>query len=165
MQREWAAAALRSVDAGVPVFRVQSLESYLAERMAAPRFHTGALVFLSGMSALIALLGVYGAVSYSVTRKLPEYGVRMALGATPGRLRTLLAVRVLAPAGLAGVAGLIAAGMAGRFLQSLMYGVKTELWMEGGAAALALLSGAAMAALLAARSLGRLNPMTLLRAE
>jgi predicted permease len=160
-----ARAALLSVDAGVPVFGVQSLEQHRAERLAQPRLYTGALVFFGVFAAMLALLGLYGVVSYSVAQRTPELGVRMALGATARGLRAMILRQSMLPLGIALVVGLAAAPAAGKLLVYLIYNARTATPGECALAALLLLAGAALAILVAARRIGQMDPGRVLRAE
>jgi putative ABC transport system permease protein len=160
-----ARAALVSVDPAVPVFGVQSLEQHRAERLAQPRLYTGALLFFGGFAALLALLGLYGVVSYSVAQRTPELGVRMALGATTRGLRAMVFRQSMLPLGLALLAGLAAAPVAGKLLAHLIYNARAASAGECLASALLLLGAAAMAILIAARRIGRMDPAGVLRAE
>jgi predicted permease len=160
-----ARAALVSVDPAVPVFGVQSLEQHRAERLAQPRLYTGALLFFGGFAALLALLGLYGVVSYSVAQRTPELGVRMALGATTRGLRAMVFRQSMLPLGLALLAGLAAAPVAGKLLAHLIYNARAASAGECLASALLLLGAAALAILIAARRIGRMDPAGVLRAE
>lgn len=160
-----ARAALLSVDAGVPVFGVQSLEQHRAERLAQPRLYTGARAFFGVFAAMLALLGLYGVVSYSVAQRTPELGVRMALGATARGLRAMILRQSMLPLGIALAVGLAAAPAAGKLLVYLIYNARTATPGECALAALLLLAGAALAILVAARRIGQMDPGRVLRAE
>ncbi|MBN9656969.1 MAG: ABC transporter permease [Acidobacteria bacterium] len=160
-----ARAALAGVDPNVPVFAVQSMDSYLAERTAKPRMYTGTLVFFGLFAAFLAVLGLYATVSYSVSQRTQEMGVRLALGGTPGLLCGLI-LRQSMPV----VLGALAAGTAvvlalGRLLSALLYQAKEVTWQDCSAAGLGLALIAGLAILMAARRVSRLNPALVLRPE
>ncbi len=130
-----------------------------------PRFYTTAILFLGVFALLLAMIGIYGVAAYSVTQRTHEIGVRIALGAAPGRLRATLVRQGMLPvvAGMAvGVAGAIASG---RFLNSLMASAEplgAQTCILGGL----LLTATALAALWFATSrVIQVDPMTALKSE
>lgn len=160
-----ARAALASVDPQVPVFAVQSMDSYLAQRTAKPRLYTGTLVFFGLFAGFLAVLGLYATVSYSVSQRIHEMGVRLALGGTPGLLRGLI-LRQSMPVVLGALAAGIAVVLAlGRLLSALLYQAKEVTWQDCAAAGLALALIAGLAILMAARRVSMVNPAQVLRPE
>jgi putative ABC transport system permease protein len=121
--------------------------------------------FFGGLALLLAMIGLYGVMSYNVTRRRNEIGIRMALGAEPGRVLRMVMeeVAVLIGSGLA--IGLGAAIATTRFVESFLYGMKpNDPWtLSLAAAVLALV--AILAGLLPARRASRLDPMNALREE
>lgn len=114
---------LQRVNRYVPVFRVMSLASHMAEASADSRL-TAALVAVCGaMALLLATIGVYGVIAYSVARRQREIGVRLALGAQPRHIVHLVMTEgfTVTAAGIA--MGLFAAAFAARGLESLLYGI------------------------------------------
>lgn len=157
--------AVQSVDPRLPIFNVKTMEERLAEALARPRFYATAMLFFGGFAALLALIGVYGVVSYAALQQRREMGIRLALGATPRRLRASLLTRSMmtVAAGLApGIAGAI---VARRYLETLI----------GGAAAVtpntSILTGGAIAGIAAAaawfatRQIARLDIAEVVRAD
>jgi putative ABC transport system permease protein len=115
---------IQSVDPQVPVFGAKTMQQRLDEVFAAPKFYRTAVWIFAGFAALLAVIGIYGIVSYAVVQRTQEMGVRMALGTTPVRLRSMLlrqSLLVVAAGALPGIAG---AQLTGRFLESLMEGAK-----------------------------------------
>jgi putative ABC transport system permease protein len=142
-----------------------TMEEMVSESIAAPRFRT----FLAGTFAILALLlamaGIYGVMSYVVTQRTSEIGLRMALGAARGNVLGLVLSRaaVLALAGLAVGAGLSLA--ASRFIGAMLFGLKAT---DPGTYAMVLLSVASIAILAAAGPAwraSRIDPMVALREE
>ena len=115
---------IQSVDPQVPVFGVKTMQQRLDEVFAAPKFYRTAVWIFAGFAVLLAVIGIYGIVSYAVSQRTQEMGVRMALGTTPVRLRSMLlrqALLMVAAGALPGIAG---AQLTGRFLESLIDGAK-----------------------------------------
>jgi putative ABC transport system permease protein len=115
--------AVRSVDRDVVVNDVQLLEERVAQSIARPRLSVWLLTGFSGIALLLAAIGIYGVMAYSVAQRTREIGVRMALGADPTNVRRLVVKQGMRPA-LFGVAvGLLAAFGATRLIAKLLYGV------------------------------------------
>jgi putative ABC transport system permease protein len=152
-----------SIDRDVAVFRTVTLESHLGEALAQNRLIV-ALVATCGVLALaLALIGVYGIVSYTVARRTREIGVRIALGATPWQVvRLLLADNgVVVAVGL--VIGMVAAAGAARLLGSMLYGVSSTHASSYGLVLIVVALVAGIACLVPAmRALG-VNPVAALR--
>jgi putative ABC transport system permease protein len=143
----------------------ESMDGLISGTIARERFQTALLTVFAACALLLAVVGVYGLLSYGVARRTSEMGVRMALGANSGRIARL----VLGEGGvlaLAGVAlGLVGSLMATRALQGMLYEVKTS----DPSALLAVVASFAAAALAAcylpARRASRIDPSEALRAE
>jgi ABC-type antimicrobial peptide transport system permease subunit len=163
------AGALRSAvaasDPGVPLARLSTLDDVVGESLRRPRFTFVLLGALAGTAALLAALGLFGVLAYSVGQRLPEMGVRLALGATPGDIALLVlgeGARLCA-AGLA--AGLAAAVALAPFLGELLYEVSPrDPWPYAAVVLLVAATGLA-ATWWPARRASRVAPATALRAE
>jgi ABC-type antimicrobial peptide transport system permease subunit len=137
----------------------------LNDSLAAERFQTFVLVVFGVSALLLAMLGIYGVLSYSVAARKQEIGVRMALGATRRKIYRLTLAEAGVPvfAGLA--TGLAASALAGRLIQNLLYGTRPidppVLLMVTGF----FLLSAAAAALLPARRAASVDPMEALRSD
>src|SRR6185503_15275148 len=119
----------------------------------------------AGAALLIAALGVYGMLSYSVSSRLREIGVRLALGAAPDRMVRFVLGEGLRLAALGVLIGLAAALAAGRVTRSVVVEVSPADPRILGAVAAAMLAVAAVAALLPARRASAVDPMVVLRQE
>ena len=147
------------------VFRFRTLSEQVAASLLRERLLATLAGFFGGLALLLAVLGLYGTVAYSVARRSSEIGIRMALGA-PGRrvVRMVLGdvVRMVAPGVLLGLA--LALG-ASRFLTSFLYGLEATDPAVLGAATVVLAVAALVAGALPASRAARVDPMVAVRAE
>jgi len=158
-------AALRDIDKDQPVSKLAALARQIDGSVASHRL---AVILLSGFAVVALLLsavGLYGLVSYSVARRTQEIGVRVALGASPGRVRA----GVLKQAAVLGIAGVLL-GLAGalaltRTIQSLLFGVSAYDPVTFAAVALLLLVVTLAASYMPARRASAVDPMVALRQE
>ena len=116
---------IRSVDDQVPIFGVKTMEQRLDEGLIRPHFYRTSVLFFAGFALLLAVIGIYGIVSYAVGQRTKEMGVRLVLGAMPARLRGNLLARGLLTILAGAIPGLIGARFSGRLLESLIYGAKS----------------------------------------
>ena len=153
------------VDRSVAAYRARSLESRIGEALATDRL-AAAMIGVCGVLALmLATVGVYGVVAFAVARRAREFGVRVALGARPTQILSLVlgeGARVTA-AGI--VVGIVAAFAATKGLARLLYGVSASDSMTFAAVALALTAVTMVATVLPAGRALRVDPMTVLRDE
>jgi len=157
--------AVNEIDKDVPVYRIRTLPDYLSQSIAQPRLNA----MLVGLFALIALLlaaaGIFGVMSYSVTQRTQEIGIRLALGAQRYDVLRLIIVQGMRFVGAGLLLGLISVFASTRLLQSLLFGIgATDLPTLLGVAA--ILSGVALiACLLPALRASRVDPVIALRAQ
>jgi putative ABC transport system permease protein len=97
----------------------------LQDALARPKFYRTALLFFAGFALLLAVIGIYGVVSYAVAQRNREMGVRLALGTTPVRLRGMLLGQGLLPVAAGALFGVAGAMLSERFLESLVAGAKS----------------------------------------
>jgi len=158
-------AAMKEIDPALPLANVATLETLLDQSVAQPRFLAALLTGFALLAALLALVGVYGLLSFAVSRRVRELGVRMALGA--GRARVLrLVLRQSAVLVIFGLAGGVPLAVAvSRLLRTLLFGVRPDdpLTIAGMAAAIAL--AAFVASLPPALRAARIDPVVALREE
>ncbi|HEX7050478.1 MAG TPA: ABC transporter permease [Longimicrobiales bacterium] len=157
--------AVRAIDDDVPITDARPLDDVLGQSMARRRFFAGVLTFFGALALILGAVGVYGVTAYAVGARLPEFGVRMALGATPRRVLRDAHLSGLAPVLLGLAVGTAGALAANRLLTSLLYGVGAGDPLTLAGAALVLGSVTALASWLPARRVGRVDPVTVLRAE
>ncbi len=148
-----------------PVTHVTTLTRTIAESVGDQRMHAALLGVFAGVGLALALLGVYGVVSYSVTRRTQEIGVRMALGAAQADVLRMVLRQGLTLVALGAAIGSAGALAAVRVIASELYGVKpSDPWTFAGGAALLLVVGC-MACWIPARRAMRVDPMVALRYE
>jgi putative ABC transport system permease protein len=135
------------------------------DSVARPRFQLVLLLVFAGIAMLLATLGVYGVVSYSVTQRTQEIGIRVALGARSRDVTRLVLREGLLLAGLGVAVGLACAVACTRLLESLLYEVAPNDPLTLGAVACLLLAVALAAAILPARRAAKVDPMVALRYE
>jgi putative ABC transport system permease protein len=157
--------AVRTLDAQLPLAELRTLEGVVAASVARPRFLATLLAVFAAVALGLAAIGVFGLLSYAVAQQTREIGVRLALGARPGRVVRLVVGRAfrLVLVGLALGAG--AALALGRVLEGLLYGVRPADPVTLGGVVLVLGLTAALACALPARRAARVDPAVALRAE
>jgi predicted permease len=157
--------AIRSVDPDVPVYGARTMEQRLDEALARPKFYSAAVLFFAAFALLLAVIGIYGVVSYAVAQRTQEMGVRMALGATSGRLRSAVLRQGLITVAAGAVPGIAGAMLAGRFLASLIDGAKSVSVETCAASVLFIAAIAALGTWIATRRIARLDILEILRAD
>lgn len=157
--------ALRQASGGLPVAHIRSMQEIEARSIARQRFNMMLLIVFGSAGLLMAVIGVYGVMSYSVQQRTQELGVRMALGAQTWNLRNMVIGQGMMLSGLGIVLGIGGAFAVTRFLASFLFGVKTWDPIAFIAAPLILCVVALFAVWIPARRATRVDPMTALRIE
>jgi putative ABC transport system permease protein len=157
--------ALAAVDPDVPLANVQTIEEIVAGSIAQPRFSMLMLGIFATIALLLAAIGIYGVISYSVAQRTHEIGVRMALGARQVDVVRMVAKQVLVMAGIGIAIGAALALAAGGVLTKLLFGVRPSDPLTFGAVALGLAAVALVAAAVPAWRAARLDPVAALRAD
>jgi ABC-type antimicrobial peptide transport system permease subunit len=159
--------AIHDLAPGLPVFQVQTMRQGLYTLNGLLLFQIGASIaaIMGGLGLTLAVIGLYGVVSYAVSRRVHEIGLRMALGASQGDVLRMVLKQGLALAGAGVVLGLAGAAAATRLLTSFLFAVKPgdPLTYLGVAVVLAMVAIAA--SYLPARRATRIDPLAALRQE
>lgn len=153
------------VDRNMPVFNLVTMEERISATMERRRIELFVIGCFSVLAFFLAVTGVYGVINYAVTRRTRDFGVKLALGAKPGRIaaEVMRSSLVLAAAGL--VPGLALSYAAARYMSSLLYKVTPDDLQLYAGAALLLLAAIAAASFIPARRASRTDPMRALRWE
>jgi putative ABC transport system permease protein len=147
----------------VPQFST-SEQAYGAQ-LAPRRFNLALIGVFGGTALLLALAGIYGSITFHVARRTHEIGVRMALGAQPGRVVSMVVRRSLLLAGIGVTAGIVVALALARLASSLLYGIAPHDPVSYAAAAGVLLLAAVAAGWIPALRAARVDPSAALRSE
>jgi predicted permease len=158
-------AAVHRADADVPLKDMRTMTEVFQQSVAERRFQVLLAGAFAATALLLASLGIYGVVSYSVTRRTNEMGIRMALGAQSYNIYGMVLRQAMTPVVLGLAAGLGAALAAGRVLASLLYEVSPRDPFTIAAVALLLAAVGLAACVLPALRATRLDPLTALRCE
>jgi putative ABC transport system permease protein len=158
-------AQVREVDPNLPIVGLSTMSEVVSQSIATPRFYTVLLATFAGLALVLAAIGIYGVISYTVAQRSRELGIRIALGASRGRviggvLRDGLTLTVI------GVAiGLAAAFGVTRFISSMLFGVAAVDVGTFASVALVLTSVAVLASWWPARRAAAVDPLIAMRSE
>jgi len=158
-------AELSAIDSELPPGTVTTLQGVIDRSVAQPRFRTSLISAFAIVALMLAAVGLYGLISYSVTQRTREIGIRMALGAGPAQVLTPMLREGLALAVIGTGIGLVGALVSGRVLSSFVFGIGTSDPITFGIVALMLLAVAFVAILIPSRRALRVDPITALRTE
>jgi putative ABC transport system permease protein len=154
-----------TIDPKQPVANIKAMEQWVSESIEQPRFRTILFGIFSGAALLLSIVGIYGVMSYVVTQRTHELGIRLALGARPGDVMRLVIRQGMIPA-LAGLAiGLVAALALTRFIKGFLYGIRATDPLTFAAITLTLLVVSLLACYQPARRAAKVDPLVALRGE
>ena len=156
-------AAVAGVDRDQPLVRVRTMEEAMSESVAQPRLRTTLLALFSVVALALSLIGVYGVMAYAVSERTHELGVRIALGASPGDIRSLVVGQGTRLAGAGIAIGIVGALAASRALGALLFGISATDPITFAVTAAVLAAAGIAAAYLPARRASRIDPVSLLR--
>jgi putative ABC transport system permease protein len=162
-----AMAAIRrevsAMDPALPITNLRTLSATVEESMSRTTFTMSLLVLAAMVALFLGAVGVYGVISYVVSQRSAEMGVRQALGAAPADVRSLVLHQGLALVAVGVVVGLAAAGLMGRLLSSLLYGVSPFDVVTFSIGAVVFLSVGLFASMIPAVRAARIEPAVALR--
>jgi predicted permease len=157
--------AVQSVDREIPVYGVKTYQQRLDQTLAVPRFRTTVFLFFGGFALLLAIAGIYGVSSYSITQRRREIGVRIAIGASAQGVRAMILRQALWPIGAGMLIGFGGAAWQGKVLEHLLPAAP-PVDMAASSTAAAMLSVVALLAIWSATgSVLKLNPIEVLKSE
>jgi putative ABC transport system permease protein len=156
---------VQALDKNQPVYSIRTLDSVLSESVAAPRFRTLLLGIFAGVALILAAVGIYGVISYAVSQRTQEIGIRMALGAQAADVLKLV-VRAGMTFALIGVAlGLAGAFALTRLMTTLLFGVRPTDTATFVTVSVGLIVVALLACYIPARRATKVDPLVALRYE
>ncbi|HYE91654.1 MAG TPA: FtsX-like permease family protein, partial [Terriglobales bacterium] len=153
------------IDPELAIANVRTLDAVVSSSVSRPRFAVAVLGAFGLSALLLAVIGVYGVLSYAMTRRRRELAVRMALGARPGEVRRLVVRSGLQLAGVGVVVGLAAALAGGRALRALLFEVSPTDPITVAAVGVVLVGAALLASWIPARRATTVSPAEVLRGE
>src|SRR6185295_1209133 len=154
---------VRSVDPDVPIAQVRTLDEVLSTSLAEPRVYTLLLLVFAALALTLATIGLYGVVSYTVTQRTPEMGVRLALGSERGAVVRLVLRQGLSLALTGTAIGLVVTLGVARLLTRLVPGAEPSDPLTLSAVSALLIGVALIASYLPARRASRVDPTVALR--
>ena len=157
--------AVSSVSRSLPVTQMQTMQQVYDKSMARTAFTLTLLAISGGMALLLAGIGIYAVISYTVSQRTREIGIRMALGARQDRLKLMFVRNGLLWGGIGAAAGLVAAAMLSQLMSALLFEINPIDPLTYGVVVVALLGAAAVASYVPARRVTRINPVEALRTE
>jgi putative ABC transport system permease protein len=159
------ATAVHEIDANQPLVKIRTMEENVATSVAQPRFRTVLLAILAGLALLIAAVGIYGVMAFSVSQRTREIGTRMALGSTPAQVFQLVIRDGLRLTVVGVVLGLAGAAAVARYLSSMLFEVSFVDPLTIVAMSVLLMVVALIACYIPARRATRVDPTVALRYE
>jgi putative ABC transport system permease protein len=160
-----ARAALNKIDSELPIIQPTTMTQVMDQSLGQQRLTTTLLGIFAGIALLLAMIGIYGAVAYTVTQRTGEIGVRMALGAQTRDVLRLVILQGMAPVVIGLAAGVIAALALGRVITAQLYQVSAHNPALLAAVSAVLATIALLACLIPARRASNVNPIQALRTE
>jgi putative ABC transport system permease protein len=158
-------AELRKLDPELPVPQFRTMQDIVSASVAERKFQLSLVLVFAGIALALACLGIFGVVSYTVAQRRGEMGIRLALGATAGNLRSMVVRQGLMPVVVGLTCGIVGAVALGRVMEGMLFGVQSGDPWTLAAVSLTLLGVAAAACYIPAMRVSRADPLTALRYE
>jgi predicted permease len=157
--------AVWSVNASLPLASVRTMEDICNQSLAQTSFALVMLGIASSMALLLGIIGTYGVISYTVSQRRREIGIRLALGAQPGELKRMFVRYAVVLAGIGVAVGLGAAAGLMRLMKALLFGISPLDPLTYTTVPLVLVAAAVLASYLPARRAAKVDPVEALKAE
>jgi putative ABC transport system permease protein len=157
--------AVWSVNSSLPLAAVRTMQDIYGQSMARTSFTLVMLAIAGAMALVLGVIGIYGVISYAVSQRRSEMGIRLALGAQQGELRRMFVGHGLALAGIGVAIGLATAVGLTRLMKSLLFGISPLDPLTYAAVPVLLVAAAVLASYLPARRAATVDPVEALRAE
>jgi predicted permease len=154
-----------SLDPAQPAFEFKTMQERVEETWATPRLMSFLLVCFAVLALTLAVVGLYGVMAFNGLRRMREIGVRLALGAMPAQIRTMMLRQGMRLLGVGLAVGFVGAIALSRIIRSLLFGVSVNDPLIYGSVSLVLAAAALFACWVPARRASKVNPMITLRAE
>lgn len=155
-------SVVKEIDPTQPLVNVRTMETALANTVAQPRFQMTLLLAFAGLALVLAAIGVYGVMAYTVSQRVPEIGVRMAVGASPGQVVRMVVWQGAKLTAFGVILGLAAAMFGAVGMQSLLFEVRALDPLTFGIAPIVLALAALLASYIPARRAARISPLAAL---
>jgi predicted permease len=151
--------AVHSVDPDLPLYRIRTLDDVVQRSLSVQRFATWLLTAFAATALALALVGIYGVMSYLVSKSARDLGIRMALGATRGMILTWVLRHAAAVTAVGAAIGLAAAALTTRVLRGLIFGIDTTDAVAFAAVTVLLVGAALVASYIPARRATLIDPL------
>jgi putative ABC transport system permease protein len=156
---------LASLDPNQALTGLNTMDELVNRNLSRPRFNSLLLVWLAGLGTVLAAVGIYGVISYSVTQRTQEIGIRMAMGAQTKDVLSIVMKQGFVLSSFGAALGLISSLILTRLMGSLLFGVSATDPVTFSGIGLLLIIVALMASYIPARRAARLDPMVTLRSQ
>jgi ABC-type antimicrobial peptide transport system permease subunit len=157
--------AVWSVNSNLPLASVRTMQEIYGQSLARTSFTLVMLGIAGAMAFLLGVIGIYGVISYAVSQRSREIGIRLALGAQQSEVKRMFLLSGLALAGIGVAIGLVTAAGLMRLMKSLLFGISPLDPLTYVAAPVVLVAAAVLASYLPARRAAAVDPVIALRAE
>jgi putative ABC transport system permease protein len=153
---------VKDIDPSQPLVNIRTMETALANTVAQPRFQMTLLLAFAALALILSAIGVYGVMAYTVSQRVPEIGVRMAVGASPGQVVRMVVWHGAKLTGFGLALGLAASAFGAVGMQSLLFEVRALDPLTFAIAPVVLAAAALLASYVPARRAARISPLAAL---
>jgi ABC-type antimicrobial peptide transport system permease subunit len=157
--------AVRSFDKNLPISEVVTMDRVIADATAQPRFEMLLLGLFGGVALVLASIGIYGVMNYSISRRIREIGIRVSLGASRTDVLRMVVRQAMVQAVAGTAVGIAGAVLLAKLMTNMLYGVQPTDPMTFGGVTMVLTLAALLATLIPARKATQIEPMAALRSE